>query len=110
MPALKVLFICAAGMSSSLIKSKVEAEAARRQIYLELEAVPAVMISRADLTGADVVLVAPQVRGQLAQFKEWAAEEGAPIEAIAFHHYGLADADGILAQVERLTTATSPKP
>ena len=57
----KVMFVCAAGMSTSLLVEKVNKAAKEKGLELEVYAMGEAE-ARKDLTQADVLLLGPQVR------------------------------------------------
>jgi PTS system cellobiose-specific IIB component len=99
---IRVVFLCAAGMSSSLIKNKVESLAARQGVSVELEAIPSMLFETVDYASGDVVLLGPGVRGQLPAVLASASKFGLPVETIGFREYGLVDAEAILRQILRM--------
>ena len=99
---IRVIFLCATGMSSSLIKNKVESLAASRGVPVEMEPIPSMSFDTAASANADVVLLGPQVRLQLPAVTATASRFGLPVEAIGFREYGLVDAPAILDQIIRL--------
>lgn len=104
---IRVIFLCAAGMSSSLIKAKVEEAAVSRGIAVEMDAIPSMMLNDADYPNADVVLLGPQVRGQLQAVGRLVEPYKLPIEAIGFREYGMVDGAAILDQILRLNASRS---
>lgn len=99
---IRVIFLCATGMSSSLIKNKVESLAAKQGVLVDLLAIPSMMFQTVDYSAADLVLLGPQVRGQLPAVVKVASPFGLPVESIGFREYGLADAPAVLAQILRM--------
>ena len=100
-----VLFVCAAGMSSSLIKSKTLAASAERGLSMVMDAIPLLMVKPEDFAGRDVVVVAPQVRGQMSKVKSLADPLGIPVGLLGFQEYGLADTAKILALILELVAS-----
>jgi len=82
---------CAGGLSSSLLVNKVNEAARRRNIDLIIEAYGARSFMR--LEGADVLLVAPQVRHMKRIYEE---KVNIPIGYIDFKAYGTMDGDAVL--------------
>ena len=64
-----VKFFCEHGASTKLLVNKCIAEAQSRGIELELDAYPQSSIDE-NIQGADVVVLAPQVRFKLRKFQE----------------------------------------
>jgi PTS system cellobiose-specific IIB component len=65
----KVRFFCEHGASTKLLVNKCIAEAQNRGIELELDAYPHSSIEE-NITGADLVVLAPQVRFKLRRFQQ----------------------------------------
>ncbi|MHA1505862.1 MAG: PTS sugar transporter subunit IIB [Candidatus Asgardarchaeia archaeon] len=93
---INVLFVCAAGMSSSLLEVKTREAAEKRGIDLELRAIPVSEFYKYDITGLDCILLAPQVRHKLKEVKKRASEYGIPVGSIDFRTYGLVDGERTL--------------
>lgn len=98
---IKVILVCAAGMSSSLLEEKIRqaAEAAGRD--MELKAIDATHMALWDFqqNPVDVILVAPQVRFKKRGIQEQAAPFGIIVQDIDTVAYGMVDGEKIFAQV-----------
>jgi len=98
---IRVLLVCAAGMSSSMLEEKMRkaAEAAGRE--MELKAVDSMRITLWDFEKdrMDVVLVAPQVRFKKRGIAEKAEPLGSVVRDIDTVAYGMMDGEMIFAQV-----------
>jgi len=103
---IKVIFLCATAMSSSLIAEKVREAAAKQGIEAELEAMPAAMCKTIDYHGVDAILLGPQVRHQLVDVRNHVASLGIPVESIGFVEYGMVQGDKIWAQIVRMMQST----
>jgi len=99
---MKILLVCSAGMSTSLLVEAMRKAAAEQQkTDVEIEA--AGSESLGDLMpGVDVVLVGPQVRHRFDRFSEMAGRLGKPIAVIEPVVYGRVDGAGALKQAEEL--------
>ncbi len=96
---MKILLICAAGMSTSLVVKKMKEVAEAEGKKYEIEAVPAT--TAIDIAGEwDVLLFGPQLRYKIPDFKNKFPNK--PIESIAPQHYGTADGAGVIKQAEGL--------
>jgi PTS system cellobiose-specific IIB component len=84
----KVLIICAAGMSSSMMASKTTDLFKQKRHDIEVDAVPATegeqMIRSSDF---DLFLISPQTKMYLDQFKAIGVEVGKPVVGIPFQAY-----------------------
>ncbi|MFI8417351.1 PTS sugar transporter subunit IIB [Serratia sp. NPDC078593] len=91
----KIVLCCAAGMSTSMLVKRMQAEAEKRKLAIEIKAVPAAEFE-AELTSADVVLLGPQVKYELARFNKIAEPHGLPVAVIDMMDYGTLRGDKVL--------------
>ncbi|WP_387690857.1 PTS sugar transporter subunit IIB [Photorhabdus sp. RM71S] len=91
----KILLCCAAGMSTSMLVQRMQAEVIKRALDIEIKAVPTVELEHM-IADADVVLFGPQVRYQLAHFSAIAKPLGKPIDVIDMMDYGTLRGDKVL--------------
>ncbi|HUV16086.1 MAG TPA: hypothetical protein VMW28_05945 [Pelolinea sp.] len=98
---IKVVLVCAAGMSSSLIEEKIRQAAAAAGKDMELKAVDATSMSLWDYdqNRMDVILVAPQVRFKKKSILEKAEPLGIIVQDIDTVAYGMVDGEKIFSQV-----------
>ncbi|PLR32063.1 PTS sugar transporter subunit IIB [Chimaeribacter californicus] len=91
----KIVLCCAAGMSTSMLVQRMRQEAEKRQIEVDIEAVP---VSDFELIvkDADVILLGPQVKFQLKRLQEAAAPLGKPVDVIDMMDYGTMRGDKVL--------------
>jgi PTS system cellobiose-specific IIB component len=98
---IKVVLVCAAGMSSSLLEEKIRkaAEAAGRE--MELRAVDSSRMGMWDFESdcMDIILVAPQVRFTKRGIISRAEPYGVIVQDIDTIAYGMVDGEKIFAQV-----------
>ena len=98
---IKVVLVCAAGMSSSLLEEKIRkaAEAAGRE--MELKAVDSSRMGLWDYEQEtmDIILVAPQVRFTKRNIIKRAEPYGIIVQDIDTVAYGMVDGEKIFAQV-----------
>lgn len=92
----KIVLLCAAGMSTSMLVKKMQ-EAADKQGY-ECE-VDAYAMSEAATVGADadIVLLGPQVRFNV---KKIQGQVSCPVEAIDMRAYGTMDGAAVIKMVK----------
>lgn len=90
-----ILLCCSAGMSTSLMVSKMQAVAAERGIEANIWAVPEAE-AQANADKADVILLGPQVRFLLDKVKAVAGDT--PVEVIDMMAYGMMDGAKVLDQ------------
>ncbi|CAH0346471.1 PTS sugar transporter subunit IIB [Bacillus sp. CECT 9360] len=92
---MNILLVCSAGMSTSLLVQKMEKSASEKDIDVRIWAV-SVDEARTNLEEADVLLLGPQVRYKLSQFKVLAEEKGIPIDVINPLDYGVLNGEKVL--------------
>ncbi len=95
---MKVLLICSAGMSTSLLvnnmmKFAADGDAVDALPFGELEA---------KITDYDVVLLGPQIRFKLKDVQKVAAEHGKPAEVIDMRVYGTMNGKAAMEQARSL--------
>lgn len=98
-----IMLVCSAGMSTSLLVSKMQKSAEVQGLDTDIFAVSA---SEADhyLTTKDVnvLLLGPQVRFMKADFEKRLEPKGIPLEIINMADYGMMKGDKVLEQALRL--------
>lgn len=98
---IKVVLVCAAGMSSSLLEEKIRQAAAKAGREMHLRAVDSTSITfwNYDDDRMDIILVAPQVRFKKRSITEQSAPYGVVVQDIDTVAYGMMDGEMIFAQV-----------
>lgn len=93
---MNILLVCSAGMSTSLLVSRMLDYAKEKQINVHIEAHP---VGEVESYGpdADVILLEPQVRFQLSHIKSRFPEK--PVEVIDMRDYGMMDGQKVLNHV-----------
>ncbi|WP_066314069.1 PTS sugar transporter subunit IIB [Bacillus sp. FJAT-29814] len=84
---MNILLCCSVGMSSSLLVSKMKKIALEQGIDCKVWAVAIDAVSK-HIDEADVLLLGPQVRYLLPDFKRAGEEKGIPVAVINSVHYG----------------------
>jgi PTS system cellobiose-specific IIB component len=92
---MKIVLICAVGMSTSLIVEKMKKEAASRTLDAQIIAVPMDDFDR-HIDGASVMLLGPQIRFKLTEFERKGNEKGIPVAMINSMDYGMVNGKKIL--------------
>ncbi|MCF2649236.1 PTS sugar transporter subunit IIB [Niallia circulans] len=94
-----IMLVCAAGMSTSLLMTKMKRAAQSKGIEADIFAVSAPEV---DLTlknkKVDVILLAPQVKYRKQLFKELIEGKNIPMEDINVQYYGKMDGEQVLEQ------------
>jgi PTS system cellobiose-specific IIB component len=98
---IKVLMVCAMGMSSSLLEAKTREAAQAAGVAFELRAITTPEIARWDfeVDYVDVVLVAPQVRYKRKSIAEAAAPFNIIVQDIDPIMFGMVDGEGLFQQI-----------
>ncbi len=104
---IKVLMVCALGMSSSLLEARTKEAAARAGVPFEMKAVAVQEIGRWDptLQWYDIVLVAPQVFYKRKAIEETAKPHGILVENIDSVTFGMVDGEKLFQQIMRAIEA-----
>ncbi|SHK24233.1 PTS system, cellobiose-specific IIB component [Anaerobranca californiensis DSM 14826] len=93
----KILLACAAGMSTSLLVTKMQQAAKNKGIEIEITAVP--VDAFADkVKDYHIALLGPQVRFKKDQFEKIAAQYGVKVLVINSVDYGLMKGEKILEE------------
>ena len=98
----KVMFVCSAGMSTSLLVEKVIKAAKERELEMEVYAVGEAE-ARKDLSQADILLLGPQVRYLENRFKKDLGDSKTKIGVVDMLAYGRMDGEKVLDQILELS-------
>ncbi|MCQ2968793.1 MAG: PTS sugar transporter subunit IIB [Clostridium sp.] len=90
----KILLVCSAGMSTSLLVTKMRSAAKEMGVETEIEALPVSECST-KIDEVDIVLLGPQVRFQKPVVEKLAGGR-IPVEVIDMRSYGIMDGKTIL--------------
>ena len=99
----KIMLVCSAGMSTSLLVTKMEQAAEKVGDEVEIFALPmSDGINR--LSTVDCVLLVPQVRFNLGKIKEEAAKvnPGLPVDVIDMKDYGMMNGEKVYNYAKKL--------
>ena len=99
---LKVMFVCCAGMSTSLLVEKVMKVAKEKAVEIEVYAVGEAE-AREDLSQADVLLLGPQVMYLENSFKKAIGDSGTKLGVVDMMSYGRMDGEKVLEQIMELS-------
>lgn len=91
----RILLFCSAGMSTSLLVTKMQKAAQEKGVDVVIDAFPEAEMAK-HLDGADVVLLGPQIRFALARAKKTCGEKGIPVDVINSMDYGMMDGEKVL--------------
>lgn len=99
-----IMLVCAAGMSTSMMVSKMKKAATEKGINAEVFAVSASEAnSNLSSKEIDVVLLGPQVRFMKAQFEEKLAGKGIPVDVIDMQDYGMMNGEKVFERALALS-------
>jgi cellobiose PTS system EIIB component len=98
---MNILLCCCAGMSTSLLVSKMKLSAAAQKLDYTIWAVPIDAVSR-EINKADVLLLGPQVRYMFNEFKNLGEKKGVPVTVIDTLQYGKMNGQEVLRTAEQL--------
>lgn len=96
----KILLVCSAGMSTSMLVKKMQEAAENEGKDYEVEAL-ALSEAETKVDDVDVILLGPQVRFQKAQVEK-VANGKVPVDVIDMQQYGMMDGESVLKHAESL--------
>ena len=82
----RIMLACAAGMSTSLLVTKMEKAAAEAGVEAKIWAVPEAT-AKSELGNFDVLLIGPQIKFKFNDFNKW-ADGRFPVHVIDMRDYG----------------------
>lgn len=98
-----IILACSAGMSTSLLVTKMQDAAAARNLEVKIYAIPEATIDTEIANSTDeikVILLGPQVRYLLDKVKAAYEPTGIFVDVIDMQLYGLMNGAGVLDKVE----------
>jgi cellobiose PTS system EIIB component len=98
---MKILLVCSAGMSTSMLVKKMRAAADEKNLVAEIEAVPESQLKNS-LEGLDIVLIGPQVRYLEKKIREQVEPKGIKVDVIDSIAYGMIQGGKVLNQAIEL--------
>ncbi|WP_096186981.1 PTS sugar transporter subunit IIB [Evansella halocellulosilytica] len=99
---MKILLVCSAGMSTSMLVNKMRQAADTRGLNATIEATAEAGLSN-ELEKTDVILIGPQVRFLEKKIKEKASPHGINVAVIDSIAYGMMDGEKVLDQAIQLS-------
>jgi len=100
---LKVMFVCSAGMSTSLLVERVKKAAIERSVDLDVYAVGETEAKK-DLSQANILLLGPQVRYLENSFKKALGNSETKLGVVDMIAYGRMDGEKVLDQIMSLSS------
>ena len=95
-----ILLVCSAGMSTSLLVTKMEKAAAEAGVEAKIWAVPEAT-AKAELGNFDVLLIGPQIKFKFNDFNKW-ADGRFPVHVIDMRDYGTMNGAKVFATAMEL--------
>ncbi|MCL2301025.1 MAG: PTS sugar transporter subunit IIB [Firmicutes bacterium] len=102
---LKVMFVCCAGMSTSLLVEKVNRAAGKGGVDVDVFAMGETE-ARKNLSQADILLLGPQVRYLESSFKKSIGDSKPKLGVVDMIAYGRMDGEKVLAQIMEMAEQT----
>lgn len=95
----KIILLCSAGMSTSLLVTKMRESAAAQNYETQIDA-HSVSEAKREGSDADIVLLGPQVRFNLSAVQKQLPDT--PVEVIDMRAYGMMDGEAVIKQVKEV--------
>lgn len=99
---IKVMFVCCAGMSTSLLVEKVNKAAAAKGIEANVYALGEAE-ARKDLNQADILLLGPQVKYLESNFRKSIDDSKTKLGVVDMKSYGRMDGEAVLTQILQMS-------
>jgi len=99
---LKVMFVCCAGMSTSLLVEKVKQAAEKKGMEIDVFAMGETEAKK-DLSQADIMLLGPQVKYLEKGFRKIMGDSKTKLDVVDMRAYGNADGEKVLEQIIALS-------
>jgi len=90
-----IKLFCSAGMSTSLLVTKMQEAAKSRGLDAQIDAFPEATLDQ-ETNDCTVALLGPQVRFMLKSAKEICTPKGIPVDVIPMQHYGMMNGEAVL--------------
>lgn len=98
-----IMLVCSAGMSTSLLVTKMQKAAEAKGMDADIFAVSASEAdNKIEEKPVDVLLLGPQVRFMKSQFEQKLAPKGIALDVINMADYGMMNGEKVLEQAEKL--------
>lgn len=91
----KIVLVCSAGMSTSLLVTKMEAAASQKDETIEIVALAEAEVGN-HLESAHIVLLGPQVRYLKGKLEQQLAGRSVPVQVIDSVDYGTLNGEAVL--------------
>ncbi|MFS0673629.1 PTS sugar transporter subunit IIB [Ornithinibacillus sp. 179-J 7C1 HS] len=94
---MKIILVCSAGMSTSMLVKKMRDAAVERNLEIEIDAVGESQLTN-HLENTDVILIGPQVRYLEKKIRSFVEPKGIKVDIIDQMAYGMIQGDKVLDQ------------
>lgn len=102
----KIYLFCSAGMSTSMLASKMQKVANEHNLPIEVEAFPDGKIGQIiEERHPDVILLGPQVKYRFQEISDQYSSTGIPIQVIDQSDYGMMNGEKVLKTAIKLMKA-----
>lgn len=98
---MKIVLLCAAGMSTSMLVKKMQDAAKAKGLDADIAAYSESQLSKV-APGADVILLGPQIRFALKKVQAECLKYNVPVDVIPPTDYGMMNGTKVLALAEKL--------
>ncbi|WP_297131036.1 PTS sugar transporter subunit IIB [Terrisporobacter sp.] len=103
----KIYLFCSAGMSTSLLASKMQKVADEHSLPIEVEAFPYLEIDKiVEERNPDCILLGPQVKYMYNEIKSKFEPKGLPVQVIDMSDYGTMNGEKVLKTAIKLIKAS----
>lgn len=100
-----IMLVCTAGMSTSLLVSKMQQSAREHEIDADVFAVGVGEVEEALAEkNVDVLLLGPQVRFKKIEYEKKVEGQNIPVEVVNMHDYGMVNGEKVLQDALDLIT------
>ena len=98
-----IMLVCSAGMSTSLLVTKMQKAAEEKGVEADIFAVSASDAdNQLESKNVDVLLLGPQVRFMQNQFAEKLAPKGIPLDVINMQDYGMMNGEAVYKKAKAM--------
>ncbi|MGM9986761.1 MAG: PTS sugar transporter subunit IIB [Bacillaceae bacterium] len=98
---MNIMLVCSAGMSTSLLVSKMKEAAVAEGLEATIWAIPEAQLQN-EIDKCDVILLGPQVRFLLSKIQAVAEPKNIPVQTIDMMNYGTLNGKAVLEQAKSM--------
>lgn len=93
----RILLVCAAGMSTSLLVTRMRKAAEENNIDAKIDAMPLMKVDASVKDNWDIIMLGPQVKNEKIGLEK-KTQHGLPIAVIGMRDYGMMDGKAVVEQ------------